>query len=382
MDLQGFQTVNNHKALKTGGDPRALPDYAALRNELARLSHPARPDVSWERVEQLSLSLFRQNGVELQTLTAYTLARAHLAGINGLNEGLAILVKLIQHQWERLWPLAVPVRIELLRTLSKRLQQMVRAMTLTSADQGSLYQTEECLSRLCGVLQHLEIEQVSQFDSLMMLIHNLTTRMKVNDSISGCEKRAAQESVLPARIQPVSSVVDTMPPAPSKGVYVLPPEAERGNVQAPRLKPWIVFVAGMFSMLLISGALVWSWHFVHPPASPDLQWQQQLDAATLSTENLNGWHQGMTRLQQLADQLNALDEKRGKYITVSELKSATFDMLTHFRQTRPTEERLRQIQNLPENSASRQALIDQTEQHLRAQMSVLMQEKEKNRRDK
>jgi type VI secretion system protein VasL len=43
-------------------------------------SHPARPDVDWLRVEQLSLSLFRQNGVELQTSAWYMLARTHQAG--------------------------------------------------------------------------------------------------------------------------------------------------------------------------------------------------------------------------------------------------------------------------------------------------------------
>ncbi|EJL1096684.1 hypothetical protein PNO76_004243 [Escherichia coli] len=31
--------------LKTGGDPRSLPDYAALRDEISKLTHPARPDV-------------------------------------------------------------------------------------------------------------------------------------------------------------------------------------------------------------------------------------------------------------------------------------------------------------------------------------------------
>jgi len=56
-----------HK-IKTGGDPRTLPDYAALRDELSKLTHPARPDVNWRYAEKRCLSLFEQNGVELQTL--------------------------------------------------------------------------------------------------------------------------------------------------------------------------------------------------------------------------------------------------------------------------------------------------------------------------
>lgn len=52
-----------HKTLKTDSDPRTLSDYAALRDELSKLAHPARPDVNWQYVEKLNLSLFEQNGV-------------------------------------------------------------------------------------------------------------------------------------------------------------------------------------------------------------------------------------------------------------------------------------------------------------------------------
>ncbi|EEZ5349956.1 type VI secretion protein ImpA, partial [Escherichia coli O45:H11] len=44
--------------LKTGGDPRSLPDYAALRDEISKLTHPARPDVDWCYVETLCLRLY------------------------------------------------------------------------------------------------------------------------------------------------------------------------------------------------------------------------------------------------------------------------------------------------------------------------------------
>jgi type VI secretion system protein VasL len=71
--------MTTHITLKTGGDPRTLPDYAALRDELSKLTHPARPDVNWQYVEKLCLSLFEQNGVELQTAAWYTLARTHLS---------------------------------------------------------------------------------------------------------------------------------------------------------------------------------------------------------------------------------------------------------------------------------------------------------------
>lgn len=59
------------------------------------------------------------------------------------------------------------------------------------------------------------------------------------------------------------------------------------------------------------------------------QWQQQRNAAALPTEQLNGWHQGMATLEKLGHRLNGLDEQKGKYMTVSELKSVVFPLCSH-----------------------------------------------------
>ncbi|STW50146.1 membrane protein [Klebsiella pneumoniae] len=77
------------------------------------------------------------------------------------------------------------------------------------------------------------------------------------------------------------------------------------------------------------------------------QWRQQLSAGALPAENLTGWSEGMQQLQRLADQLNALDEQKGKYLTVSELKTAVFAITQSFNRAVPLEEQLRQLAALP-----------------------------------
>lgn len=94
------------------------------------------------------------------------------------------------------------------------------------------------------------------------------------------------------------------------------------------------------------------------------QWQQQVSAAALPVENLSGWHQGMTQLQQLTNRLNALDEQKGRYITVSELKSAVFAITQSLSRTVPAEEQLRQLSAQPRNQPGSAAQQNQTEQHL------------------
>ncbi|MER1493501.1 VasL domain-containing protein [Enterobacter cloacae] len=432
------------RQIKTGSDPRTLPDYAALRDELSKLSHPARPDMNWHYVEKICLSLFEQNGVELQTAAWYTLARAQLAGLPGLNEGLAILEALISHQWGTLWPQPVHARMEILSGLSQRLQQLMRTLSLNYSDLSQLYQAEQQLTALGEVLQRLELKHLSQLDTLRTLMHNSAVRLENSHDASepgvviqhpavatGTFNHAAPES-------PVTTKTD-----PVRWVYVAQPEPQ-SNIDVVAalpepVKPWGSFAAGMCTMLVAGAAAVWGWqHYNRPdpeeqqllatlaplpamltPAQRDaarqrltspepfieatqqqltrldalppdwniaysrqlveqaqalwpeqaesmaLQWQQQLNVSALPTENMEGWHQGMTKLKQLSDRLNQMDEQKGKYMTVSELKSVVFSAMQSFNQAIPADEQLRVLAKSPAGQPLPVAASAQTEMHLK-----------------
>lgn len=452
----------NPRKIKTGGDPRALPDYAALRDELSKLTHPARPDVNWRYAEKLCLSLLEQNGVELQTAAWYTLARTQLAGLFGLNEGLTILEALISHQWGALWPQPVHARMEILSSLSQRLQQRMRSLPLNYSDLSQLYQAEQLLTGLGEVLQRLELKHLSQLDTLRILMHNSAIRLENSDGITSTGSNIQPGIVLPANVMNdattatrdfTGSPVEDTPDSVVKWVYVAQP-GHQANVDVLAVMPtpvkkWKSFAAGMCTMLVISVAAVWSWQYLHRPdplqtqlaaslallpaplapeqldrlrqqtplpkeliaqtqqqlarldklppdwnityarklteqaqalwpeqAKPLIQQrQQQINVSALPADTINGWQEGMMQLQALADKLNALDGQKGKYITVSELKSQVFGMLTSFRQAVPVEEQFRLLKLLPEGSPLRQQQIQQAEQHLRGQIYTLAQEK-------
>lgn len=287
--------ILTERHLKTGGDPRLLPDYAALREELGKLTHPARPDVNWRRVEQLSLLLFERNGVELQTAAAYTQARLRLLGLPGLNEGLAIIDALIARQWGNLWPQPVHARMEILSSLSQRVQQMLRTMPLRYADLGALYQAEQHVTNIIAVLERLELKHLSQMDALRLHLHNAAARLE-NDAEQGDAPPVVQNAAdgSEARVDDVRRVyVAASAPAPD----VTPPQPPVRH----GLKP---FIAGMVTMLVAGSAVLMGWHFYHRPdpaqsriaaslhawpqvtASPALTPEQarQLDAATLLTQ--------------------------------------------------------------------------------------------------
>ncbi|WP_336220669.1 VasL domain-containing protein [Citrobacter amalonaticus] len=423
--------------LRPGGDPRALPDYAKLRKELSKLTHPARLDVDWQRVETLCLSLFSQNGVELQTAAWYTLARTRLAGLDGLCEGLAVLEALLAHQWGSLWPQPVHARIEILVSLSQRLQQAMRTLTFLYTDLGKLYQAEQHLSGMGEVLQRLELKHVSQLEALRSQLHNAAVRLE-NSGDTG------QEALHEGIVLQSGPMTESTPPAATQWVFVAQQDPAPRIVVAeeppPSVSPWKSFTIGAFSMLVLGGAGLWGWQVFQRPdplisqlnaslaplpaalteqqlaslrqkgnLSDDLvqqtqqqlnrltlqspvwtqqygnqlvrqtqalwpeqsqklaqQWQQQLNATALPAENLNGWHQGMEQLQQLSDKLNALDERKGRYLTGSELKTMVYDITRSFNRAVPVEEQLRQLAQTPQGQPVPAAQQSQTEMSLNA----------------
>lgn len=441
--------------LKTGGDPRSLPDYAALRDEISKLTHPARPDVDWRYVETLCLRLYEHNGVELQTASWYTIARMHTTGLSGLNEGLALIVALTRHHWSVMWPLNTHARLEIITGLFNRLQKTLRAMPPDDRDNlPLLYQTETFLKALSDTLARHELKQSSKVALPEAMVKGYITRLE-NQPVQG---EVSSPVILPAQAlrsdAPDVQGHEAMPH--SRLVYVVSETKAEPTPSLQKSPPTFLktFVAGVCAALLAVSVAIPGWQFLTQPSPAEQQlralltpppdvlsadqlaqfsrtpsllnhasewitlsgqqitrltelplaynlqrsaqllqqlrvlfpdnprvqemvdnWQKSVRSRALPEEAMTGWNEGMTRLQQLAERLNRLDAQRGKYMTVSELKSQVFGMLTSFRQTVPVEEQIRQLKLLPEDSPQRQQQIQQAEQHLRAQVYMLAQEK-------
>ncbi|MCT8349368.1 type VI secretion system ImpA family N-terminal domain-containing protein [Photorhabdus temperata] len=427
----------------TGGDPRTRPEFCALKAEMSKLSHPARPDVDWARVEQLCLTLFRLNGVELQSAAWYTLARAQRAGLAGIHEGLALIEGLVAHQWSQFWPQATQARVKIFAWLVARLQQTLRAYVFAYIDLPLIYRTEKTLEQLCEGLQRLELKHVSQLDSLRVQLHNNARRL---------ESLAQEKGGMPVSVssaQPGGNAILTPPePAQPQRIYMVRETAARVQPQVnvvrvlpmPRWKAWHGFVAGVaLCVLAVTGVwgvnemrqapplvqalrattqplprtlpptqlaelrhpdnaallnqlqdetlaasrerlasldalpALWRWEYgaqlLHQlqtlwPASQTVQemekqWQQQREATALPVPELENYHLAQSRLQRLAARLDGLDERRGRYLTGSELKSMVFGIQQPLMRTPPLEELLRQLAEQQKSGTASPALRQQ-----------------------
>lgn len=242
------------RKLKTGGDPRALPDYATLRDELSKLAHPARPDVNWQYVEKLCLSLFEQNGVELQTGAWFTLARSHLARVSGLNEGLAILTALLSHQWVQLWPQPAHARAEIINGLLQRVQKLFRTFSLGVADVPAQILAEKRGFEMKGILRRQDLEHACQMNPVMLLIRSALSRLENSPK--------PEDEPLEGTVPGQDMFITEDAPA-NRLVYVIQKEQEVAiQVTEEQPKPpkrWPVFLAGMASSLVLSAVALFGW---------------------------------------------------------------------------------------------------------------------------
>ncbi|WP_369311345.1 VasL domain-containing protein [Providencia rettgeri] len=168
--------------INVGGDPRTLSDFSALKDELNKRFHPARPDIDWARAHGLCLSLFSQNGADLQTASWFTLIRQHQIGMAGLSEGLVLLQRLLAQHWQTLWPLQTHARVEILSVLSQQLITGLRGNSPVYTDLPALYQAEAALSKIEQQLQTLELKHLTQLDRLHDLLTNQARNLESTDA--------------------------------------------------------------------------------------------------------------------------------------------------------------------------------------------------------
>lgn len=160
-----------------GGDPCTYKESGELQAEMSKLTHPARPDVDWRRVEKLSLALFRQNGVELQTQVCYVLAITRRQGLAGMADGLGSLDILLQ-RWADFWPVQVHSRISLLSWVTEKMQQALRTLDIQYQDLPQIYRCVQHLSAIETTLQQCELWHMTKLDVLAGQFRNTALRLE------------------------------------------------------------------------------------------------------------------------------------------------------------------------------------------------------------
>jgi len=221
-----------HIVIHTGGDPRDLPEFAAIRQEIDKINHPAQPEVNWLLIESLALTLFRRNGVDLQTVAYYIFARARLAGLAGFTEGCELLAGVVTAQWENCWPDNETARIETLDWFTARSGNILRALSFSEKDLRLLYRAERALQLISDKLQQVPLRRVPKVENLLIFVQNTGRRIE-QEKQQGKQaaRRSPTETLLWMSGKDKQSVVSTLVPTPE----IIAAEPEPTSA-APRVK--------------------------------------------------------------------------------------------------------------------------------------------------
>lgn len=293
------------QTIVTGSDPRNLPEFSAIREEINKASHPSQPELNWKLVESLTLAIFKTNGVDLHTATYYTLARTRLQGLAGFCEGTELLAAMVTHEWDNFWPQGGPARTEMLDWFNTRTGNILRQqISFAEPDLPLLHRTERALQLICDKLQQVELKRQPRVENLLYFVQN--TRKRLEQPLKNSADIITQTTVRTLVYAPESTVSGTaevippLPELPEIKVEVRSTAADisltRAVKQGNTLKG---FITGIVCSAAIAAAL-WGW-LVFPMQQQLTQVRDTAQGAAtvwLTTPDLNSYGQ---RLQRLPD---------------------------------------------------------------------------------
>ncbi|HAV7858995.1 TPA: hypothetical protein JK826_004437 [Salmonella enterica] len=411
----------------TGSDPRDLPEFSAIREEINKASQPSQPELNWKLVESLALAIFKANGLDLHTATYYTLARTRTHGLIGFCEGAELLAAMIGHEWNTFWPQDNHARTGMLDWLNTRTGNILRQqLSFSDADLPLLYRTERALQLICDKLQQVELKQPPRVENLLYFVQNTRKRLEPPPKSSTDPRRQttvttlvyAPESTPPTTAEAISPLPD-LPEMKVRVQHVTSPE-ERA-MTSHSIKG---FLAGTTCTAAVAAALWW-WQ-VYPMqqqlaqvrdtaqgaatvwlASPDLesygqylqqlpetpplrlletgmqmvrtadkrwpeslqqqqataQWNTTLQNRAQNSPRMEGWQQARQNLRDFAD-LMMKKETEKQGFTLSYIKTVTWQAERLLNQETPLEYLLTQYQNALAQGQDTQVLEKQINERL------------------
>ena len=240
--------------VRVGGDPRHFSEFVALCEELAKLDHPACPDVDWGRVEQWCLALFQHNGADLQSAAAFTLARSRRQGLEGMAQGLA-LVDTLASQWQNLWPAMEAARLDILGWLFHQLQWVLRSLPMDARGLPALAQVDTELLRMQLRLERQVECPLPALQALRQMIESLTHRVQ-RDITAGVPLRLpVREPMAPALVSALSPVLPPVLPSVLPSIVIW--SAQPAPPMAPPRRHHGLWLAAMVVLVILAGGLWW-----------------------------------------------------------------------------------------------------------------------------
>ncbi len=183
---------NHIQIIKTGGDPSRYNEFEVIKAEINKLSHPKQPPIDWRLIENTALMLFEKNGIDLLSVSYYTLARYQRYGFTGFVEGCELLSALVCQQWDELWPTQTSSKVDALDWFNSRIGSQIRKQEFRIKDISILQRASDALEKITDKMQQVSLKKSPRIENLFYFIQNNLELLEKNLAAISKQNRPEQ----------------------------------------------------------------------------------------------------------------------------------------------------------------------------------------------
>lgn len=300
-------------------DPRHHQEFLLLSNSVNSWKGHVHDRSWWLTQENQCLAIFQRHGYDLQSGVWFCLISCQRHGWAGMTNATMLLAEAFGRKQRQCWPplAATDLRQQIIEWYSTNAATNVYGLALNSAEVSTLVQLEGAVSMM---LDHaLSLQSRSQAALRNLLDYLQSSRQTL-------QKRAlVAKPLMPAPATSPSPLVPAPPPLPL--LKILPPQRS--------WKAWVTGgITGMALTLCAVSVVNWLQQpstavrlDVFWPGNPlSARWRAQLAEQTASLPTINSWAMVNDQLNALEQRLLDSEQKRRSYVTISELKTAIYQM--------------------------------------------------------
>lgn len=348
-------------------DPRHHHEFLLLSNSVNTWKNHVHDRSWWLTQENQCLDVFRRHGYDLQSGVWFCLISCQRHGWAGMANATLLLAEGFGKKQRQCWPpvAANDLRKQIIEWYTTHAASCVYGLPLTSAAPGMLLQLESAASMM---LEHAQSLQSRSQVALRNLL----------DYLQSCRQSLEKQAMMAK-----SATAN----APAVFVETASIPATTAAVVVPAPRPWKACFSGGIIGIAVTMCVMCGVNWLEQPSTaarlntfwPDnpvsVRWQNRLAEQSASLPAINGWARVNVQLDALEQRLLEAEQKRKPYMTISELKTAIYQMRQTLQQGgEPVISQLDNLQRRIDNHQPvSQAEINAISQRLEALKSRLIQ---------
>lgn len=347
-------------------DPRHHHEFLLLSNSVNGWKGHVHDRSWWLTQENQCLEIFQRHGYDLQSGVWFCLISCQRHGWAGMANATLLLAEGFGKKQRQCWPpvAATDLRQQIIEWYSTHAATSLYGLPLNSAEVDTLQQLEGAVSMM---LEHaLALQSRSQAPLRNLLDYLQSSRQTL-------QKRALIAKPAVPDVAPV-------PVTPPARVPVVKP----APLPAPR--PWKAWLCGGGVGIAVTVCVMSTLHWLAQPSAAirlnalwpgnafSVRWQNHHTELSATLPDINSWALVNNQLNSVELRLLEAEQKRKPYMTISELKTAIYQMRQTLQQGgEPVQAQLDDLQRkLDKQQPVSNAEIKQIAEHLEALNSRLI----------